>query len=308
MAIVVPFPESSHSDSPPPKNKCTHAIADRYRECVRKFGPGATVNMVENGTSSIRMQLFLNAPSVIDEGPARWQDTQPLSSRAQQWRHKDSHHSGAEGLVERALSTAVNTRQRNISFSSIPLRLLIISLFRGGHLLCRARGLDRRESKAHCLVKGSGSLLVHIPSFYAIYTICVLLTVTLISRPSREKCRFSRLVGGWWRSTRVRVFRLFINLNFDTIRSRDGYVCPDGSPRPCGIQDRLGRDSAARTQTHQNAAQVQRVHKGGKILGLNADMEAAPLLGFADAFVAAVDLEPVRAVVLADRWSCFRSF
>ena len=29
-------------------------------------------------------------------------------------------------------------------------------------------------------------------------------------------------------------------------------------------------------------------------------MEAAPLLGFADAFVATVDLEHVRAVVLAD--------
>ncbi|KAJ6541314.1 hypothetical protein B0H10DRAFT_2244909 [Mycena sp. CBHHK59/15] len=33
------------------------------------------------------------------------------------------------------------------------------------------------------------------------------------------------------------------------------------------------------------------LHKGGKILGLNSDMEAAPLLGFADAFVATIDLE-----------------
>ncbi|KAJ6583245.1 hypothetical protein B0H10DRAFT_1962244 [Mycena sp. CBHHK59/15] len=33
------------------------------------------------------------------------------------------------------------------------------------------------------------------------------------------------------------------------------------------------------------------LHKGGKILGLNSDMEAAPLLGFADAFVAMIDLE-----------------
>jgi hypothetical protein len=54
MTIVVPLPESGHSHPPPPKNKCTHAIAERYRECVRKFGPGATVNKVENGTDSIQ--------------------------------------------------------------------------------------------------------------------------------------------------------------------------------------------------------------------------------------------------------------
>lgn len=42
------------------------------------------------------------------------------------------------------------------------------------------------------------------------------------------------------------------------------------------------------------------LHKGGKILGLNSDMEAAPLLGFADAFVPTVDLENVRSVVLDD--------
>ncbi|KAJ7125983.1 hypothetical protein C8R44DRAFT_733910 [Mycena epipterygia] len=42
------------------------------------------------------------------------------------------------------------------------------------------------------------------------------------------------------------------------------------------------------------------LHKGGKILGLNADMEAAPLLGFAHAFVDTVDLDEVRSVVVAD--------
>lgn len=42
------------------------------------------------------------------------------------------------------------------------------------------------------------------------------------------------------------------------------------------------------------------LHKGGKIFGLNSDMEAAPLLGFADAFVATIDLEDVRSVVGAD--------
>ncbi|KAJ6629014.1 hypothetical protein B0H10DRAFT_2208940 [Mycena sp. CBHHK59/15] len=42
------------------------------------------------------------------------------------------------------------------------------------------------------------------------------------------------------------------------------------------------------------------LHKGGKILGLNSDMEAAPLLGFADAFVTTIDLEDVCSVVGTD--------
>ncbi|KAJ7796708.1 hypothetical protein B0H14DRAFT_3157834 [Mycena olivaceomarginata] len=42
------------------------------------------------------------------------------------------------------------------------------------------------------------------------------------------------------------------------------------------------------------------LHKGGKILGLNSDMEAAPLLGFGDAFVSTVDIEDVRSAVAGD--------
>jgi hypothetical protein len=101
MAIVIPLPESGHSHPPPPKNKCTHAIADKYRECVRKFGPGASVNKVENGASSNFVFLHvLNVCSAIDERPAEWQDTQPIPSRADQPRHEDSHYSGGKGGVE----------------------------------------------------------------------------------------------------------------------------------------------------------------------------------------------------------------
>lgn len=52
MAVVVPSSESGHTHPPPPKNKCTQAIAERYRECVRKIGLGATVVKVENGVFS----------------------------------------------------------------------------------------------------------------------------------------------------------------------------------------------------------------------------------------------------------------
>ncbi|KAJ7814719.1 hypothetical protein B0H13DRAFT_2381539 [Mycena leptocephala] len=57
-------------------------------------------------------------------------------------------------------------------------------------------------------------------------------------------------------------------------------------------------------EVHDRAAyktlKFKGLHKGGKILGLNSVMEAAPLLGFADALVATVDLEHVRSAVAAD--------
>ncbi|KAJ7612020.1 hypothetical protein DFH06DRAFT_153727 [Mycena polygramma] len=42
------------------------------------------------------------------------------------------------------------------------------------------------------------------------------------------------------------------------------------------------------------------LHKAGKILGLNADLEAAPLLGFSDAVAPTIDREDVRAFVGTD--------
>lgn len=39
------------------------------------------------------------------------------------------------------------------------------------------------------------------------------------------------------------------------------------------------------------------LHVRGTILGLNADMEVAPLLGFADAFLPTIDREELRGVV-----------
>ncbi|KAJ7778121.1 hypothetical protein B0H16DRAFT_1711657 [Mycena metata] len=67
MAIVVPVPMSGHSHPPPPKTKCTHVVAARYRECVRKFGPEATVNKVENAQSTKDL-LGGKTPSLFHPG------------------------------------------------------------------------------------------------------------------------------------------------------------------------------------------------------------------------------------------------
>ncbi|KAF7362835.1 hypothetical protein MVEN_00633300 [Mycena venus] len=98
MAIVVPLPESGHSHPPPPKNKCTHAIAERYRECVRKFGPGATVNKVENAQSTKDL-LDGKTPSLFHPGLiSRDTKTRIIQELKAEWNELSS--------------TATNTRQQ----------------------------------------------------------------------------------------------------------------------------------------------------------------------------------------------------
>ncbi|KAJ7880683.1 hypothetical protein B0H13DRAFT_1891683 [Mycena leptocephala] len=52
MCIVVPDHEKPHRHPVPPPTKVTHAVAEKYKECVRKYGLGATVGKVEKALST----------------------------------------------------------------------------------------------------------------------------------------------------------------------------------------------------------------------------------------------------------------
>lgn len=54
MAVVVPDSTKPHAHPPPPSNKLTRAVAQMYKECVRKVGPGATVAKVDKGACICR--------------------------------------------------------------------------------------------------------------------------------------------------------------------------------------------------------------------------------------------------------------
>lgn len=47
--IVTPNSKHPHRHPVPPLLKVTHAVAEKYKQCVRKFGLGATVAKVEKG-------------------------------------------------------------------------------------------------------------------------------------------------------------------------------------------------------------------------------------------------------------------
>ncbi|KAJ7289905.1 hypothetical protein C8J57DRAFT_1459663 [Mycena rebaudengoi] len=52
MCVVVPDPKHTHRHPIPPLLKVTHAVAEKYKECVRKLGLGATVAKVEKAVET----------------------------------------------------------------------------------------------------------------------------------------------------------------------------------------------------------------------------------------------------------------
>ncbi|KAJ7757830.1 hypothetical protein B0H14DRAFT_2634834 [Mycena olivaceomarginata] len=51
LTVFIPHEDKNPTAHPvPPPTKVTHAVAEKYKECVRKYGLGATVGKVEKGT------------------------------------------------------------------------------------------------------------------------------------------------------------------------------------------------------------------------------------------------------------------
>jgi hypothetical protein len=58
MCVVVPDPKHPHRHPVPPLLKVTHAVAEKYKECVRKLGLGATVAKVEKGSDYLLLAFL----------------------------------------------------------------------------------------------------------------------------------------------------------------------------------------------------------------------------------------------------------
>ncbi|KAJ6556560.1 hypothetical protein DFH09DRAFT_1317880 [Mycena vulgaris] len=254
MAIVVPFPESGHSHPPPPKNKCTHAIADRYRECVRKFGPGATVNKVENAQSTKDL-LGGKTPSLFHPGLiSRDTKTRIIQELKAEWNDLSS--------------TAANTRQQVATY------------------LADQEALSDKKRYLQSSLSREGKRIIfgaHPKLLCSIHDLRTLDCDTTFKPVAGEMQIFE--VNGWLAAINeaVTVMRVWME-----VHDRAAYKT---------VWEEMQRLVLKLTKKQ---LKFKGLHKGGKTLGLNSDMEAAPLLGFADAFVATVDLEHVRAVVLAD--------
>ncbi|KAJ6545927.1 hypothetical protein B0H10DRAFT_2385754 [Mycena sp. CBHHK59/15] len=254
MAIVVPFPESGHSHPPPPKNKCTHAIADRYRECVRKFGPGATVNKVENAQSTKDL-LGGKTPSLFHPGLiSRDTKTRFIQELKAEWNDLSS--------------TAANTRQQVATY------------------IADQEALSDEKRYLQSSLSREGKRIIfgaHPKLLCSIHDLRTLDCDTTFKPVAGEMQIFE--VNGWLAAINeaVTVMRVWME-----VHDRAAYKT---------VWEEMQRLVLKLTKKQ---LKFKGLHKSGKTLGLNSDMEAAPLLGFADAFVATVDLEHVRAVVLAD--------
>ncbi|KAJ6472086.1 hypothetical protein C8R45DRAFT_1104288 [Mycena sanguinolenta] len=234
MALVIPLPESGHTHPPPPSNKCTHTIAEWYRECVRKIGLSATVSKVENAQSTKDLLNGLT-PSLFHPG---------LISRDTKTRLiKDVKTEFNDGT-----SSEANTRQQVAAYLAEQ----------------EVRGDEDR------FLQTSMSLRT--------------LDCDTTFKPVAGKMNVYE-INGWLVAINeeVTVMRVWMEVH-DRLAFK-------------AVWEEIQRLVLKLTRKQ---LKFKGLHKGGKILGLNSNMEAAPLLGFADAFVATVDREDVKSVVATD--------
>ncbi|KAJ7075945.1 hypothetical protein B0H15DRAFT_956058 [Mycena belliarum] len=244
MAIVVPS-DSGHTHPPPPNNKCTHAVAERYRECVRKIGLGATVAKVENAQSTKDL-LDGKTPSIFHPG---------LISRDTKTR-----------LVQQVkaelneLSQATTTTRQQVA-----------------PYLADQEALSDEKRFLHSSLSRDGKRIIfgaHHKLLCSIHDLRTLDCDTTFKPVAGEMQIFE--INGWLVAINesVTVMRVWMELH-----DRKAYK---------SVWEEIQRLVLKLTR---KPLKFKGLHKGGKILGLNSDMEAAPLLGFADAFVDTVDLE-----------------
>ncbi|KAJ6628320.1 hypothetical protein B0H10DRAFT_1940517 [Mycena sp. CBHHK59/15] len=261
MAIVVPLPESGHSHPPPPKNKCSHAIA----------GIGSVFASLVLGQLSTRLRM----PGLI----SRDTKTRIIQELKAEW--------------NKLSSTATNTRQQVVTYLADQESLTDEKRYLQSSL--------SREGKR--IIFGAHPKLLH-----SIHDLRTLDCDTTFKPVAGDMQIFE--INGWLvviNEGTSMFFGFFINPNRDPIavvtvmcvwmevHDRAAYKT---------VWEEIQRLVLKLTKKQ---LKFKGLHKGGKILGLNSDMEAAPLLGFGDAFVATVDIEDVRSAVAVTRRSCFRS-
>ncbi|KAJ7263387.1 hypothetical protein C8J57DRAFT_1512889 [Mycena rebaudengoi] len=235
MAVVVPFSGSGHTHPPPPMNKCTHAIAERYRECVRKIGLGATVSKVENAQTTKDL-LDGKTPSLFHAG-----------------------------LISR------DTKTRLIQQVKADWNEEVATY------LADQEALSDEKKYLHSSLSRDGKRIIfgaHHKLLRSIHDLRTLDCDTTFKPVAGEMQIFE--INGWLVGINesVTVMRIWME-----IHDRKAYKT---------VWEEVQRLVLKLTR---KKLKFKGLHKGGKILGLNSDMEAPPLLGFADAFVGTIDLE-----------------
>ncbi|KAJ7071887.1 hypothetical protein B0H15DRAFT_965755 [Mycena belliarum] len=253
MAVVVPSPASGHTHPPPPANKCTPAVAERYRECVRRIGLGATVAKVENAETT-KALLDGKTPGLFHPG---------LISRDTKTRLVQQVKAELNGVPGDA--TGKTTRQQVASY------------------LSEQETLSDEKRFLHSSISRDGKRIIfgaHHKLLCFIHHLRTLDCDTTFKPVAGEMQIFE--INGWLAGIKesITVLRVWME-----VHDRAAYKA---------VWEEILRLVLKLTRKQ---LKFKGLHKGGKVLGLNSDMEAAPLLGLADAFAPTVDIESVRTAI-----------
>ncbi|KAJ6517934.1 hypothetical protein C8R47DRAFT_1312518 [Mycena vitilis] len=235
MALVVPKPDSGHTHPPPPPDKVTPSVAQRYKQCVRKIGLGATVARVENAQSTKDL-LDGKTPSIFHLA---------LTSRTAKTRLIQE----VKAELNASSSTTTNARQQVAAY------------------LADQEALSDEERYLQSSQSRDGTRIIFGANHKLLSYIHNLRTLDCDTtfKPVVGNMQIFE-INGWLVAINesVTVMRVWME-----IHDRDAYKA---------VWQEVQRLVLKHTR---KKLKFIGLHKGGKILGLNADMEAAPLLGFA---------------------------
>ncbi|KAJ7306174.1 hypothetical protein DFH08DRAFT_1054689, partial [Mycena albidolilacea] len=246
MCIVVPDHEKPHRHPVPPPTKVTHAVAEKYKECVRKYGLGATVGKVEKALST--REILGTTPSLYHPALLNRDTKQKLINQV-----KDE--GGSDVSQETQIATYIAKQQ-----ARPPEERYIHSIY-------------QRDGKTIIFGLRKG-VVKHI------HTVRTLDCDTTF-KPVKGKTDMYE-INGWLMSVNesVTLGRVWMDTHD---RSSFKFVWEE-------LQRLVKR------LTNRNFGFVA-LHQRGTLLGVNGDMEAAAVLGLADAMLPTIDIPQVAAKV-----------
>ncbi|KAJ7737995.1 hypothetical protein B0H16DRAFT_1762096 [Mycena metata] len=239
--IVVPDHAHPYRHSVPPPSKVTHAVAEKYRECVRKFGLANSTKEILGGLTPSLYHLALvsrdTKTRLINEVKS-----EPGNQTKQENQTVESYVAAQRGLPDET---------RYIYFSEREGRTTIFGIHHGIiKYIHKVRTLD-----------------------------CDTTFKPVVGKTDVYE------INGW-----------MPGINAELTLGRVWIKFHDHRSFQLVWEELL---SLVKRLTNQRLG-FKALHRSGTLLGFNADMEAAPLLGMADALLSTIDLKSVAEEVGGD--------
>ncbi|KAJ6603872.1 hypothetical protein B0H10DRAFT_1957613 [Mycena sp. CBHHK59/15] len=243
MCIVIPDHKHPHRHPVPPLLKVPHAVAEKYKQCVRKLGLGATVAKVEKALSTKEILGGLT-PSLYHLGLVSRDTKIKLINKVKSEPGNQTRHENQTIETYISEQKARPDEDRYIHVSEREGRTAIFGIKHG--------------------------LINHI---HKVRT----LDCDTTFKPVAGKTNLYE-INGW-----------MPGINKEVTLGRVWMKLHDRRSFQFIWEELL---SLVKRLTNQKLGFVA-LHRGGTLLGINADMEAAPLLGMADALLPTIDIPSV---------------